>query len=198
MKTTISSLLAASVFCFSAAGQAQELELGDLMIRDGADTIRYIDVVKTPAPKWWMKGLPLPLFESSFSFLPPQAAWMKAYDFNGNGWLNTDEMTQAWAVRIAQWQSGKEYGPESLLRSDGKPLRGVMLSIPAERALRAAVDEMTGSKLKGRSASEQTVFETLESMLAAYWPSYDGGDGGRGTESDQGDNSARELAPEIE
>lgn len=189
-------LVALCLMCLAGPGAAQELALEDLMIRDGDQTKRYSDVVSAPKSAWWMKGLPLATFESSLAFMPPQGAWMKAYDFNGNGWLSTNEMTQAWMVQIASWRTGKQFGPDAIISADGKPMRGVMLSIPAERRLRAAVDDMSGSTLKGVTAAQEKVREVRDAMVGVYYESMDGGDGGRGTESDQGQHSLRVTDPD--
>lgn len=193
MKRFLSILGGCFLAVAAAAAQGGEYELSDLMIRDADGTKSYAGVVAPPQPQWWMKGLPMPLRHHTLAWLPDEAAWMKDFDFDGDNWITTAEMTQAWLVYLARLKTAQDYAPDSIVAvTDAGPvaLKGLTISIDAERSVRAAYDELAGSGFGGRTPKQEAVHRTVELVRRMYWGTTLGGDGGHGMESDGGEASA--------
>jgi len=176
------------------AADAGERELADLLIRDNGHIKRYVDVVKPPEAKWWMKSPPLPRFSTPVVGLPDEAAWMKAYDFDADAWLSRAEMTQAWLVRLAHWTTGRNYKPgdlmaapetASLIAAAPQSLTGVEVGEAGERAVRAALDSLAGKGAGGRTAAQAVVNAAMEAVTASLTA-----DGSLDAESEGGDDGA--------
>jgi hypothetical protein len=94
--------------------RTSQVRLSDLFLDDGGFLILYLDTIgPLPPTAWHDKGLPLGKLYTGA--LPGRLAWMKAYDFNMDEELVTEEMTQAWLIRAAELKSGRGFKPDALL-----------------------------------------------------------------------------------
>ncbi|MEK9721956.1 MAG: hypothetical protein VW405_00550 [Rhodospirillaceae bacterium] len=86
--------------------------------------------------------------------------------------------TQGLLLRLAEWSTGRAYAPDAL-RAAGKPLRGIVVSVEAERALRAVIDRIAA----GDGAAAGVAKAALHGMLSSLSMAGSGGDSGAGQEN---------------
>ncbi|MEK9723255.1 MAG: hypothetical protein VW405_07190 [Rhodospirillaceae bacterium] len=126
--------------------RAETARLDALLIADGGDVRPYPEVARLPAPRWWMNRMPLPVGTLSVANFQNANAWVRAFDFDADGWLSRAEMTQAWLVGLARWRTGADFAPDALWTASGggapRSLRGVEISEADEHAVRGALDAL--------------------------------------------------------
>lgn len=103
-----------------------EAQMSDLMLYDSAtgEYRRYTEVVG-PLPLVDADEPDLPLVRVQTSEIPEAAAWLQAYDLNGDSVVDKSETCHAWLIRLAEEKTGNTYSPDAL-RSDAgqvEPLR---------------------------------------------------------------------------
>ncbi len=179
-------VVAAVILALSSPGQADETALSDLRIKDGGTIKPYTDIVTPPKPPWWSRGLPLPFSSISKASFQNTAQWLRDYDFDNDGWLTTAEMTQAWLIQAATWVSGREFSPSDLVTAKAESMRGVEISLKAERSLRVVIDGVAAS------AAQTAIVETLNALNNSTYEASAGGDGGKGTAGYRGNDNAKD------
>ena len=104
-----------------------------------------------PLPQTAWYDPPLPLGRIAVAGLPDAAAWLAAYDFDGDRTVDDGEMTQGWLIRAAELRSERAYAPDALVTFTGVaarlaagtrpvPLAGLQLATEDSQAVYAILD----------------------------------------------------------
>lgn len=159
---------------------APQITLSQLMLDDGQQMRRYLDVVGT-LPEAGFLSPTLPTGDLPVTALSTETSFLAAYDFDDDGTLTEGELTQGWLVQLAAERLGHPLKPDALktfprtaaaTTSVPAPqaLRGLALTSAESRAVRAALDGDKAGTIAMASAQE-----AINAEAAA-----NGGDGGGG------------------
>ena len=123
----------------------------DLLVDDGGGRLTPYERVVEPLPPTAWYDPPLPLGRIAVAALPDAAAWLAAYDFDGNRTVDDGEMTQGWLVRAAELRNERAYPPDALVAYAGVaarlaagtrpvPLAGLQLGTEDSQAVYAILE----------------------------------------------------------